>query len=65
MLDLCETIRKKKNDKVSRYDLKKALFSHNPMSRFGEEQLQFFETWLKIVFDEAVHVSPEGGAWGG
>ena len=30
MLDLCETIRKKKNDKVSRYDLKKALFSHNP-----------------------------------
>ena len=35
------------------------------MSHFGEEQLQFFETWLKIVFDEAVHVSPEGGAWGG
>ncbi|CAK9113668.1 Beta-carotene isomerase D27 [Durusdinium trenchii] len=42
--------------------MKKAAYYLLESQNASQEQWQFFETWLKFVFDEAVHVAPGGGA---
>eukprot|EP00913_Durusdinium_trenchii_P031745 g29730.t1 len=44
--------------------MKKAAYYLLESQNASQEQWQFFETWLKFVFDEAVHVAPGGGPSG-